>query len=342
MQNGAGGVEVRNFGRFRLAPTNPTISVVVPVYSVDRRYELMKLVESLLREDEDDIELIIVIEVARTLVDALEDRLCSAAMNARIVYSPGRLGISKARNLGVAYSSGEIVAFLDDDAFVCRGWKCALLNAFNDNPSIVGVTGRVLPMWQNPEDDWFPIAFYWMIGCSDWTGWHARRYVRIGWGVNMAFRRFVFSQYFFREGFSKGAGTSGKVGPVGDDTDFCLRVTQATHSWLLYDPQVQVLHFVYSYKLEPRSTRRYAFWQGYTESMFASTDDGPTVRQTSRRQVVVDIVTDLVPDLVRKTLTSPRLNLRKLRLLFESSLFFALGYLSYHHTALLRWIEKSI
>lgn len=342
MQIGTKGIEASKVWVLGPASAKPAISVVVPVYSADRQSELMRLVESLLREDEGDIELVIVIEVARVLVDALEAQLNDTAMNVKVVFSPERLGISRARNLGVTNSLGDIVAFLDDDALVCRGWKRALLNAFSQNRDVIGVTGRVLPMWQNSEDAWFPVAFYWMIGCSDWTGWRDRRYVRAGWGVNMAFRRFVFSQCLFREGFSEGAGNSGKVGPVGDDTDFCLRATEATRSWMLYDPDVQVRHFVYSYKLEPRSTRRYAFWQGYTESMFASMRDGLKIRQSSKSQVMARIVTELAPDLLRRTFITPRLNLRKFRLLYESSFFLALGYLFNRHPALLRCIAGSI
>lgn len=53
-------------------------------------------------------------------------------------------GLSIARNAGVEASSGEIVAFTDDDCLIDEGWVPSLLATFSD-PLIGAATGRVLP-----------------------------------------------------------------------------------------------------------------------------------------------------------------------------------------------------
>lgn len=47
------------------------------------------------------------------------------------------------RNLGVKQATGEIIAFLDDDAYAHPGWAAALLSTYTD-PSIGAVGGRAL------------------------------------------------------------------------------------------------------------------------------------------------------------------------------------------------------
>src|SRR4051812_46479505 len=41
---------------------------------------------------------------------------------ARYLPAGGAGGLNAARNLGVGHTSGALVAFLDDDVRVCRGW----------------------------------------------------------------------------------------------------------------------------------------------------------------------------------------------------------------------------
>jgi len=61
----------------------------------------------------------------------------------RYILEP-RPGLDIARNTGVLYSSGNIVAFIDDDVTVHSHWLEALHRAFQ-TPKVMAVTGLVLP-----------------------------------------------------------------------------------------------------------------------------------------------------------------------------------------------------
>jgi GT2 family glycosyltransferase len=91
------------------------------------------------------------------------------------LFAPERAGPSHARNRGIEASSGEIVAFLDADCVVTKGWLEELVAAF-ETPDVWGVAGEILSYppqtraqrymamrkgrWQKPavESKWWPFA----------------------------------------------------------------------------------------------------------------------------------------------------------------------------------------
>ena len=54
------------------------------------------------------------------------------------------VGVSEARNLAVALTTSDVIAFADDDCLVEPDWLDALLSEFED-PRVVGVYGRIVP-----------------------------------------------------------------------------------------------------------------------------------------------------------------------------------------------------
>jgi GT2 family glycosyltransferase len=52
--------------------------------------------------------------------------------------------LTRARNLGLRTSSGDIIAYLDDDVIVDKNWLKHLLSAYS-SPEVGGVGGRILP-----------------------------------------------------------------------------------------------------------------------------------------------------------------------------------------------------
>jgi GT2 family glycosyltransferase len=118
----------------------PTISVIVCTKS--RPDELSVCLKSLLKQQYPPVEIVVVDlfpEDTGTQV-LMRNRfpLC------RYVAGP-ELGPAGARNLGIAESFGDIVAYVDDAACPIAGWSRAVARSFADNPLLGCCTGPVLP-----------------------------------------------------------------------------------------------------------------------------------------------------------------------------------------------------
>jgi glycosyltransferase involved in cell wall biosynthesis len=101
----------------------PEVSVIVPAYRAARTLE--RCVESLLAQDHDRFEVIV---VASADSDAELPRL-DADPRIQVVTSVPRLSAAAARNRGVAAAQGPLLAFTDADVVVPSYWLRALLAA---------------------------------------------------------------------------------------------------------------------------------------------------------------------------------------------------------------------
>ncbi|MEJ6389905.1 glycosyltransferase family 2 protein [Gymnodinialimonas ulvae] len=126
--------------------------------------------------------------------------------------------ISAARNAGIASSSGQIVAFIDDDAVPEPTWGDAIVQAFTQ-PGIAAVTGPVLGR-NGIGLQWGPQAVNGQVDEVETEPATPFRdgFVRKLHGTNMAFRRAVFDQI---------GGFDEAMHFYLDDTDMALRIGHA-------------------------------------------------------------------------------------------------------------------
>lgn len=92
--------------------TNPSISVVVPVYKVEPY--LQECIDSILAQSFSDFELILVNDGSPDSCGAICDQ--NAARDSRIrVYHQKNQGVTRARAKGVSCARGEFITFVDSD-----------------------------------------------------------------------------------------------------------------------------------------------------------------------------------------------------------------------------------
>jgi GT2 family glycosyltransferase len=213
------------------------VSVVVCAHD-DARFEWLTLaVESVASQRPAPHEVVVVIDHNSSLLERARARFSRA----RVVPNAEARGLSGARNTGIRNATGDVIAFLDDDAEARPGWLAGLVAAY-DRPSVLGVGGSILPRWEVPAPSWFPDEYLWVVGCG-YRGLPVRSAeVRNLIGCNMSFRRSVFEAVGgFRQSVGRGRGL-----PLGcEETELCIRAAGAIPGGtIVYDPVATVDHRV--------------------------------------------------------------------------------------------------
>ena len=117
-----------------------TISVCI---SATRPDTIGTAVRSIAAQTLRDFELIVVAQGrgSAQIAQAVRDAL--GRHDGRVVHDHGR-GVSRARNIGVATASGEVVAMLDDDCEAAPDWLEVLASRFRANPRVGDIWGAVV------------------------------------------------------------------------------------------------------------------------------------------------------------------------------------------------------
>jgi glycosyltransferase involved in cell wall biosynthesis len=232
-------------------------SVIVCVYTEKRLTQIRIALDSIIHQTMPPCQLVVVADHN----PALCDRLAAEYPDLVVIPNKFEQGLSGARNTGIEYAAGDIVVFLDDDAWAHPQWLEILLASYDDE-SVLGVGGLVLAHWSSSgRPAWLPDEFLWVVGCSYRGLPEAKAEVRNPVGANMSFRRSAFDRAGL---FDSSVGrTSMSSRPLGcEETEFSIRLRQLSPgARIIYEPQAVVYHHVD----QSRATWRYFFSRCYAE-----------------------------------------------------------------------------
>jgi glycosyltransferase involved in cell wall biosynthesis len=224
----------------------PTVSVVICAYTEDRWLLLKKSVASVENQTSAPIEIIVCIDHNDELLRKSEEYFVNERPAGRIPiivlankYN-GRLG--SARNTAIEFASGEVLAFLDDDAAAAADWLERLIAPYDDE-RVAAVGGAPLPVFESGRPRWFPHEFNWVFGCAYRGLPLTRAPLAHLIGANMSARHAVLQKI------------GGFHSDNHDDMDMCHRIAFAQYT-VLYEPLAIVHHSVPA----SRTTWHY-FWR---------------------------------------------------------------------------------
>lgn len=205
------------------------------IISTRNRPELIGgAVRSILANIYSNFDVVVVDQSDDDLTRAVVCELAASHNNLRYVHT-AIPGVSRARNLGVHRTGGEVVAFTDDDCVVAPDWLSSINAAFEDDPEVGMLYGQVLrPVDSVTDDGILPtLEFENAFQIDRRTGFRL-----FGMTANFAARRFAFEQV---GGFDEVLGPGAALNS-GEDFDFQYRAFLAGVT-IAVRPEVRVDHY---------------------------------------------------------------------------------------------------
>jgi GT2 family glycosyltransferase len=236
-------------------------AATVVICTHDRAALLARAVGGALREAAACDADVLVVDNASTdgTADVLARLVREAGARLRAVHEP-QLGLSAARNRGLAEAHSPIVAYLDDEALPRPGWLAALLAPYAER-AVACVGGRIRLAFDGTPPAWLTPALRAALSAYDLGDRPRRLRYRPGdvypFGANISFR---VADALEAGGFSTTVGPLGRRQLVHDETDLCFRLDVAGRE-IHYAPDAIVDHLVVAERLSPQwMLRRY--WLG--------------------------------------------------------------------------------
>jgi glycogen(starch) synthase len=230
--------------------TRPTVSVIIP--TAGRRQCLPKCIASLRQQTYRPVELVIVVGPSK---DGSHE-YASSLTDVKVTHVD-QLNASLARNAGVRLASGDILAFIDDDAIASRTWLEELVAVFDaEGPTCGGVAGlvvnengpgRPVQAINNTIDDIGEPITVRLAFSSFFNDPEGNQFIYYT-GANMAMRR---------EAFLDAGGFDETYQYPYEDADLCVSIIKAGYR-LFHHPRALVHHFP-----APSHNRRSPYDPGY-------------------------------------------------------------------------------
>ena len=210
--------------------------MIVCAYTLDRWDLLGEALDSLTRQDLAPIEVILCIdhnhEMYERCVAQLPALFASAPWPLRVIENAFDTRLGGARTSAAQVATGDVLAFLDDDAAATPTWLSTLTAPYDD-PGVVAVGGAPIARYETERPRWIPHECNWIFGCA-YRGLPQRRSpIEHMIGANMSVRRRVLLSW------------GGFHSDNHDDMDLSHRAIHAHGAAaVLYEPDAVVRHFV--------------------------------------------------------------------------------------------------
>lgn len=226
-------------------------NVSVIVCTRDRKQHVEKCILSLLNQSYKPKEIIIVDDASKEEIDIiklLENASSLLVKKQRInryvdvilLRNKKRQGIVKSRNIGVSASSGDIIAFIDDDGHAHKSWIKNLIKNYSDG--IVGVGGPVVERSRSKKIVGKRLSYITLEGevkhnyrvrslqeCKKLS----KQNVKFLMGGNMSFRKDILLKVGGGDSIFKG-------NYYREETDLCMRISK--RGKLVFEPKATIFH----------------------------------------------------------------------------------------------------
>ncbi len=233
------------------------ISVVICAYTMERFKDTLEAVDSALHQTMKPQEVIVAVDHNEELFHRFQIEL-PAEVKVTLNNTPYK-GSSATDNVGVSIATGDIIAFMDDDAIAENTWLENLLKPYK-NPAVMAVGGNLTPIWVAGRPNWFAEELNWAVGCIYKGHPEDRTEVRALIFCNASIRRTVLDSVGM---FPAESGRISSWG-TGFEAQFFMQLkAKMPDGLIIYEPDAVVHH-----KVTPqRATLRYLIRRSYNEGV---------------------------------------------------------------------------
>lgn len=158
-------------------------------------------------------------------------------------------GLSFSRNRGFRESKGDIIVYIDDDAFATKDYLKNMIHFFTDNPNVSAIGGKVIPVYKNNKEEprWLS-KYIWGIVTKVDMGNKVSEFPdnKYPAGCNMVIKRDVLQSVGL---FDTNLGRKGRIGLASEEKDIFFRMRNADLH-IYYVPDIPVYHNIDDHRLE--------------------------------------------------------------------------------------------
>jgi glycosyltransferase involved in cell wall biosynthesis len=215
-----------------LLPGRTLVDIIVPTR--DRPEDLRRLIPTVLAQSHGNFRMTVVDQS----IDPSPNQAAVAEVRderiQHVVHT--EKGKTKALNLALHLTSGEVIAFTDDDCTLPADWLARSIDSLNRNPSAGVIFGNLVAIQHDPDVTFVPaieIPRHQLL-----RGPSLRSYGLIGMGANMIIRRAVFREIGL---FDEDLGPGGVL-LTGEECELTYRALRARID-VLRDPSLTVVHW---------------------------------------------------------------------------------------------------
>lgn len=296
------------------------VSVVICTYDEEMYEHLCEAVESVRSQTYDDTETIVVVDGNEQLCERVTGDYGDAS-DVTIYCNEENRGLSASRNNGIERATGDIVAFMDDDAVASEDWIEKLVDAYEEKNAIAA-GGKMTPLWVAGKPSFLPEEFYWLIGVTHRGFADGEGEVRNTFGSNISVRRDVLEDV---GGFAESIGIEGEKQLQAEEPELGSRLQQEYGHGVYYVPDAEVAHKIFDYRTDPVWLLKRAFWQGFSKrGVEKLVPDATGEENRFLQQLLFDFAPMRLRDLVRNPSAT---SLLQFVMLFVFTMTVGFGYL---------------
>ncbi|ARS90813.1 glucosyl-dolichyl phosphate glucuronosyltransferase [Natrarchaeobaculum aegyptiacum] len=273
------------------------VSVVVCTYAPERYDDFVEAVESVLEQTYDSLEVVLVVDGTEEVYEQVQSDF-GALENVVTHCNDENRGVSASRTTGAELASGDVVAFIDDDAIAEPNWAAELVAVYESTDALA-VGGRMVGEWLAGRPWFLPEEFYWLVGVTYPGFAEDGAEVRNTFESNISFRRDVFLEL---GGFDPDLGPTADEYSHSEGAEIGARLRATYGRGVVYTADAVVRHKVFEHRIQFSWLCKRAFEQGQSKRAMERRDAASAGEEYGYLRM---LFTQHVPRRIRQLLQSP-------------------------------------